>query len=372
MTGRPIIDVNLFVHNGATTIAEVLDSVLAQSWPDLGITVIDNASTDDTATIVAAIAARDRRVHLRRNHANIGPVLNCQRAFWHGDADFVMPKTADDLLAPDFVASIMAVLQNNPEVAMCHAAGLVFGDDRAVSLVYPPEHRLAAIGADPIARARHVMARYTSAPAFWGIYRRAATDLLAPIQYRPGWDHAVLAELALHGEIRCTDTLSFWRRHGGKDVNLLAPGCSQFTQRNLPLDDGLADLHWRLPLVSTAYAHIERFAIARLDAPTRRALMDSVAPIFRQRWLPMMRREAARFRHDLPSLLDILAQQRGAALPWAANQLAAPLAALRTVLPEEDFADDLLAIHAVSEVDQGSASFFEKKEAKKLFSLGVL
>ena len=261
---HPVVDVNLFVHNGAATIAEALEGVLAQTWPAVAVTVIDNASTDGTAGIVAGIAARDRRVVLRRNRANVGPVLNCQRAFWYGDADFVMPKTADDLLAPDFIAECMDTLLARPGVAMCHAAGLVFDDGGAVRHVYPPEHRLGAVGDDALARARHVMGHYTSAPAFWGVYRRAAVDLLAPLPYRPGWDHAVLAELALYGEIVGLEAPLFWRRHGGKDVGVLARGCSQFTQRGLDAEEGLADLAWRTPLISTAYAHVERFAVARL------------------------------------------------------------------------------------------------------------
>lgn len=346
MTTRPSVDVNLFVYNAAATIAETIDSVLTQSWQDLRLTVIDNASTDDTLAIVSSIA--DPRVRLHRNRINVGPVLNCQRAFWHGQSDFVLPKTGDDLLAPDFIAEVMDTLLHHPQTVMCHAAGLIFDDDRTVRATYPPTHNLNAIDADPVARARHVMARYTSAPAFWGIYRRAAIERLAPLAYRPGWDHAVLAELALYGNIRAIDTPLFWRRHGGKHVADLARGCSQFTQRDLPLDDALADLLWHIPLVATAYGHIERLAVARIGAPERRALMQSVPPIFRSRWLPMMRLEAERFRTLLPDLLDKLAAEHGIAALWAGRQLSDALAALHALIPEADFGAERIAAGALS------------------------
>jgi hypothetical protein len=293
------------------------------------------------------MAARDDRVRLHRNRVDVGPVLNCQRAFWLGEADFVMPKTADDVLAPDMIAEVMERLLARPELAMCHAAGLVFGDDRRVSHVYPPEHRLNAAGPDPLARACHVMERYTSAPAFWGIYRRAAVDLLAPLPYRPGWDHAVLAELALYGEIGHIEPLLFWRRHGGKEVGRLARGCSAFTQRGLGLDDELADLFWRLPLVATAYAHLERFAVARLAAGPRRALMDRVAPIFRHRWLPMMRREAECFAADLPVLVRRVVCAEGAARLWGGRQLREAMTAVAALVPEVRLEADRTTIEAV-------------------------
>ena len=346
MTIRPSIDVNLFVYNAADTITETIDSILTQSWPDLRLTVIDNASTDDTPAIVARTP--DRRIHLIRNRINVGPVLNCQRAFWHGGSDFVMPKTGDDLLAPDFIAELMDTLLRHPETAMCHAAGLIFDDDRTVRATYPPTHSLDATSPDPVARARHVMARYTSAPAFWGIYRRASIERLAPLAYRPGWDHAVLAELALYGEIRSIDAPLFWRRHGGKNVADLARGCSQFTQRNLPLDDALADVLWHIPLTATAYGHIERFAVARIGAPERRALMQSVPPLFRARWLPMMRREADHFRIVLPDLLDRLAAEHGTAAIWAGRQITDALTVLHALVPEADFGPDRSAVEALS------------------------
>ncbi len=332
---NPQVDVNLFVHNGAATIGAALESVLAQSWRALAVTVIDNASTDGTADIAGAYAADDRRVRVLRNRANVGPVLNCQRAFWHGTADFILPKTADDLLAPDYVATLMEVMLAAPGTALCHAAGLVFDDAGAVRMVYPPEHRLDARGDDPVARACHVMERYTSAPAFWGIWRRAAVDLLPAISYRAGWDHAVLAELALYGEIRSVDALLFWRRHGGKDVASLARGCSEWTQRGLPLDDGLAELRWRTPLVTTAYAHVERFALARLPEAHRLDLMEAAVRIFRARWLPLMQREADAFRAGFPALLEALALAAGLAAHSRARHLLDALSALDALLPEE-------------------------------------
>ncbi len=348
MSLRPSVDVNVFVFNAAATIVEVLDSLRGQSWSELAITVIDNASTDDTCALVEGIALRDSRVALLRSPINVGPVINCQRAFWHGQSAFVLPKTGDDLLAPDFVSATIDALRDDAATAMCHAAGLVFDGSGTVQHIYPPGHALDAVAPDPLARARHVMTHYTSAPAFWGLYRRTAVARLAPLAYRPGWDHAVLAELALYGAIRSVAQPLFWRRHGGKDVGELARGCSQFTQRGLGLDDTLADLFWRLPLVATAYGHFERFAVAQLSTADRHALMDDVPAIFRARWLPMMRQEAARFRTHLPMLLDRARGTPGAASLWAARQVGEALLALQTILPDEDFTSERIMLHACS------------------------
>jgi len=125
-------------------------------------------------------------------------------------------------------------------------------------------------------------------------------DQLATIRYRPGVDHAVLAELALYGEIRHVPELLFWRRGGGKSVMLLGRGATEQGNRGVPLDDLLAEQRWRTPLITTAYTHMEVFAAARLPLAQRTALLQAVPEIFRARWLPRLQREAADLRSALP------------------------------------------------------------------------
>jgi hypothetical protein len=348
MPSLPSVDVNLFVFNGAATVAAAIDSVLAQSWPNLTLTLIDDGSTDATPEILAGYATRDPRIRRKTNRCNGGAIGGFQRAFWFGDADFVLPKSADDLIAPDFVARAMEVLLAHPETAMCHAQGVVFGEHLAERQPYPARHALHAIGADPLARAEHVMARYTSSPSFWGVYRRSAVDQLAPIRFRAGWDHALLAELALHGEIRHVAAPLYLRRDGGKPVLHLARAATGQGMRGVPLDDVLAELRWRTPLVTTAYAHLETFAAARLPAARRAALMRIAVRVFRARWLAALRREAAALRADLPALIARLAALDATTRHWHAGALAGAVRGVETILEDEDFTAEQLEIAALA------------------------
>ena len=337
----PTVDVNLFAHNAADTIGPAIESVLAQTWPALTLTVIDNASTDATVDIVRRYQASVPALRLHRVRANGGLVANCQRAFTLGDADFVLPKTADDLIAPDFVARAMAVLLEHPDRAMCHAGGLVFAGDGAVRQIYPEVHRLHAVGPDPAERARHVMARYTSAPSFWGVYRRAAVDRLSRFRYRAGWDHAVLAEVALYGEIRHVPDILYFRRDGGKPVAQIARDSTEAAQRGHPVEQDTTDLRWMTPLITTAFAHVETFAVAGLPLPERLALMADAARIFRARWLPLLRQEAARFHAALPALEAAARESaardvEGVRAPWLGQRIAEARAAISAILPEAD------------------------------------
>ena len=265
-----------------------------------------------------------------------------------------MPKTADDLIAPDYVERLMGVLLDYPACVMCHAGGLVFTGPGEVRAVYPPEHRLLAIGDDPVERARHVMAHYTTAPSFWGIYRRTAVDRLLRIPYRSGWDHAVLAELALYGEIRHLPGLLYWRRNGGGPVRRLARECTAFAQRGLPVDDALADIGWRTPCITTAFNHLEVFALARVEPELRAGLMAAAVEVFRARWLPLMRQEAAAFRAEIPGLITRLGEQERVTALWMAQQLTSALTAIETMLPEEDLTLERFEIATLAADRRGS------------------
>ena len=344
---KPRVDVNMMVYNCADTVGAAIDSVLVQTWPHVALTLFDNASTDGTMAVLDDYAARYPSVHIHRNRCNTGPIANIQRALWSGDADFVMPKTSDDLIAPDYIERLMCVLLEHPGTAMCHAAGLVCTATDQVIHAYPPEHRLHAVGPDPVERARQVMWHYTSAPSFWGVYRRSAVDQLSSIRYRPGFDHAVVAELALYGELRHVPEVLYRRRGGGKPVMLIGRGATEQGNRSVPLDDVLAEQRWRTPLISTAATHLEVFAVARLPLEQRMALLHAVPTIFRARWLSLFQREAADLRAALPGLLEQIAVAPPLAARCLARSVNEVLLGARAMLPEEDFSPDLLAVTAV-------------------------
>jgi glycosyltransferase involved in cell wall biosynthesis len=73
-------------RNEETSIAACLDSVLAQDWRSLQVIVVDGASDDATAAIVADYAARDGRVELLSNPRRIIPIsLNLALARARGE-----------------------------------------------------------------------------------------------------------------------------------------------------------------------------------------------------------------------------------------------------------------------------------------------
>lgn len=299
---RPVIDINLFFHDEAAHLDATIRSVLDQTWQDWRLTLIDDGSTDGSAEIAARWVERDRRIVLKRFRANQGIVPGFRAAFLHGDAEFVMPKSGDDLLAPTFIEEIMAVLED-PAVAMCHAGAAVIDGKGSVTGEAPAWTRLATPEGDAIARAAHVMATYTFASSFWGIYRRSAVDLaLAPLPCG-GWDHAFLADIALHGRILHVPKVLFFRRDGPACVHRLARNASLAWSRARSADDLFGDPGAIAPYTTCLWAHLETFALARLPDATRAALIELAREVLTARWNPLFLAERDALLAALPRLI---------------------------------------------------------------------
>src|SRR6516162_6752271 len=69
-TSLPLISIVLPTFNGARYLREAIESCLHQSYPNWELILVDDASTDETPSIIADYLARDRRVTSLRNPVN--------------------------------------------------------------------------------------------------------------------------------------------------------------------------------------------------------------------------------------------------------------------------------------------------------------
>lgn len=98
----PAISVIIPAYNAQDTIGETLESVLAQTWTDLEIIVIDDGSTDNTVAAVKAID--DPRLKLF-SYPNAGQGESRNRGACHAIGEFFAFLDSDDLWTPDKLES---------------------------------------------------------------------------------------------------------------------------------------------------------------------------------------------------------------------------------------------------------------------------
>jgi glycosyltransferase involved in cell wall biosynthesis len=105
------------VHNGERFLAQAVESILAQTFRDFELIVIDDGSTDGTRAILDRYAGQDPRVRVVAGaHAGISDALN--RGVAAARFDWIARMDGDDLAHPQRLAKQWAAAQANPRVVV--------------------------------------------------------------------------------------------------------------------------------------------------------------------------------------------------------------------------------------------------------------
>lgn len=110
-----LISVVIPAYNAQHSLRATLDSVLAQTWPDTEIIVVDDGSTDHTAALLASYGTRVRT--LSQPNGGLASARRAGVAAARGD--WIALMDADDLCRPERLAVQARVLQRWPEVVLC-------------------------------------------------------------------------------------------------------------------------------------------------------------------------------------------------------------------------------------------------------------
>ncbi|WP_291321247.1 glycosyltransferase, partial [Desulfonatronospira sp.] len=112
----PKVTVMMPAYNAQNTISTALDSVLAQTWTNLEVLVVDDCSEDNTKDVVKSYVQKDGRVRLIRAEVNQGPYVARNLALREATGEFVTVNDADDWSHPEKIEVQVRHLQANPEV----------------------------------------------------------------------------------------------------------------------------------------------------------------------------------------------------------------------------------------------------------------
>jgi glycosyltransferase involved in cell wall biosynthesis len=115
----PLVSVIVPTYNYGHFIAEALDSVLAQDYPNTELLVLDDGSTDDTESVVDPYLRHGVR-YMRQENRGIGPAKNAGLAATSGP--FVGFLDADDAWLPAKLSLQVEHLMRHPEIALVGAA----------------------------------------------------------------------------------------------------------------------------------------------------------------------------------------------------------------------------------------------------------
>lgn len=132
----PLVSILIPVYNRAKIIKQTVDSALAQTYINFEIVIVDNCSTDETYSIIKNCYSNDDRVRIYKNERNIGPVNNWKKCLSYARGEYIKILWSDDLIGEDFLATGVAQLENDKELALVFTATEIFCDDGKSWIAY--------------------------------------------------------------------------------------------------------------------------------------------------------------------------------------------------------------------------------------------
>jgi len=114
----PTVSVLVTVYNRESYLAETLKSVLDSSWTDFELIVVDDASSDKSASVAESFAKNDKRIRVCINERNLGDYGNRAKAASLARGRYIKYVDSDDLIYKYSLASMVESLEKNPEAAL--------------------------------------------------------------------------------------------------------------------------------------------------------------------------------------------------------------------------------------------------------------
>ena len=124
----PIVTIGMPVYNGERFVRQAIESVLAQTFVDFELLISDNASTDGTANICSELAAKDTRIRLVRQSANIGAFRNFRHVTDHAAAPLLVWLAHDDVLDSGYTERCVQQMRSNDRSVLVSSDFLIIDE----------------------------------------------------------------------------------------------------------------------------------------------------------------------------------------------------------------------------------------------------
>lgn len=195
-----------------------IDSALAQTFFDFEILVSDDSPTDCLRSVVASRI--DPRLYYQHNIPSRGVASNHWQAFQSSRGKYIAILNHDDLFAPEFLAMLVAELNNHPDSVLAFCDHWII-DDQGLIKVQETDRASVSYGRTFLSPGLHLpftnlLIAQTIPMAMGSVFRRSSLPETLPNEAGPAYDIWLTYLLARTGggAIYVPHRLSSWRSHG--------------------------------------------------------------------------------------------------------------------------------------------------------------
>jgi glycosyltransferase involved in cell wall biosynthesis len=115
------VSVVLPTYNGSRYLRESIDSILAQSYPNWELILVDDCSSDETNAICRYYCSVDPRVSLISNKRNLRLPASLNRGFAASEGELLVWTSDDNRMLPEFMDTFVAAFNDDPGLALAYS-----------------------------------------------------------------------------------------------------------------------------------------------------------------------------------------------------------------------------------------------------------
>ena len=212
---KPLVSVLMTVYNREKYIAEAIESVLASTYKNFELIIVDDCSTDKSVEIAKKYEANHERIKVYINENNLGDYPNRNQAASYAKGKYIKYLDSDDLIYPHGLEVMVNIMEKFPEAAY----GLSFGkvhDKKPYPILLSPKE----------AYEEHFFST--------GLFNEGPTSLIFKTDifsteggfksfsvFGDYGDADILLRLSTkYHMVKMPPSLTWWRTHEGQEINL--------------------------------------------------------------------------------------------------------------------------------------------------------
>lgn len=106
----PLVSVLMTAYNREKYIAEAIESVLASTYKNFELIIVDDKSHDSTVSIARVFANSDQRIKIFVNENNLGDYPNRNKAASYAIGEYLMNVDSDDTIYPETIEKVLKII----------------------------------------------------------------------------------------------------------------------------------------------------------------------------------------------------------------------------------------------------------------------
>ena len=215
----PLVSVIMPVYNGEQFLAEAIESILAQTFTDFELIIVDDGSQGASARIIRSYEEADSRITFLQHDHNLGQAQAQNTGIAAADGEYIALMDCDDVSLPARLEQQVRFLQANPEIGVVGVYSKLVNQDMTAEIstrIVPLQHAPIVLnlfyGAPSLLTAS-CMFRLQPLQSVGGfapnLYYKAETDLVVRLLFQTRIRIANLPEVLYlyrqHGSNKSTD-----------------------------------------------------------------------------------------------------------------------------------------------------------------------